>query len=468
MTIKPLPSRRYQFLGFLFLLALYASGSAQAFMSGQLPDFTLLAEENAEAVVYVEITETRKNGSGGAHDQVPDIFRRFFDLPENTPGEEHTVQSSGSGFVIGSKGYILTNHHVVEDAEQIMVRFKDRSEYKAEVIGTDPATDIALLKVEANNLKTVRLGQSSRLKQGEWVLAIGSPFNFEHTVTSGIVSAKGRSFPRQPYVPFIQTDVPINRGNSGGPLINMQGEVVGINSQIFSSNGGYMGLSFAIPIDVAMAVVKQLQETGEMKRGYLGVGYQEVTRELAENLGLDKPQGALVNHIEPGSAAEKAGLKIRDVILNFDQKDLIFAADLPPLVGMKQPGEKAPIVFIRDGKKQRLMVTIGEIDQDNEQIGSRLPEPARRSTELMGMELADLDEDIRTETGIERGVLVREVNGRKARRAGIREGDILTMLDNVEIENLKTLKSNLENRPENAPAAFLIWRDGFTRFVVIR
>ncbi len=448
----------------LIVLQLLAS-HALAF-GNNLPDFTRLVEETAPGVVYVEATGKAEGRVAGHMQQVPDFLRRFLDrMPQPDPDRE--THSAGSGFVIDPDGYILTNHHVVEGVDSIIVRLNDRSEYKAEVVGSDAATDIALLKVEARGLQALKMGSSAAMKPGQWVLAIGAPFNFEHSVTAGIISAKGRSLPRQPYVPFIQTDVPINRGNSGGPLINLDGEVIGINSQIFSSTGGYMGLSFAIPMDVAMAVAKQLREKGKVSRGYLGVGYQEITRELAENLGLDKPRGALIANVEPGSAADKAGIEVRDVILRYNGRELIFASDLAPLVGLTPPGSTVEVEIMRDGKRKRLQVTLGELDAD--ELASISPTGQReQNLDDLGMALSDLDSETRKDTGLSEGVLVRKITSGKARRAGIQPGDIILMVDNQEVANLKALRKALKERDTDKAVVLLIWRNGMTRFVAIR
>lgn len=445
----------------VFLLSMAAK-------SASLPDFTDLVEENSPAVVYVETldkADAEKPSTGLNRENVPEFFRRFFDMPDAPQGRDRV--SSGSGFIIDSDGYLLTNHHVIAGADEIMVRFSDRSEFKAELIGSDAATDIALLKVDANRLPAVKIGRSEPLKPGQWVLAIGSPFNFEHTVTAGIVSAKGRSLSNQQYVPFIQTDVPINRGNSGGPLINMDGEVVGINSQIFSSTGGFMGISFAIPIEVAMNVVEQLRSEGSVSRGYLGVGYQEVTRELAESLGLDKPMGALINHVEKDSAAEKAGIKVRDIIISFDGDEIARAADLPPLVGRHKPGDRARVVLMRDGRKKVLTVKIGEAPQ--QAVASTRGDAPSSEMDALGLVVDELSVEEKEQLDVKGGVIVRQVSGTAARRAGVQAGDIITMLDNQEISGLDDFKAALEKRGDkNKPATLLIWRGGFTRFLVIR
>ncbi len=431
-----------------------------------LPQFTELVQANSPAVVNVE---SRQAGGDEEldqlHSEVPDFFRRFFGDPERPPAGERV--SSGSGFVIDSDGLILTNHHVVDGATEVIVRFNDRRELKAEVVGKDEATDIALLRVDADDLPTVDLGDTKDIQPGQWVIAIGSPFNFDYSVTAGIISAVGRSLGRQQYVPFIQTDVPINRGNSGGPLINMDGKVIGINSQIFSSTGGYMGLSFAIPIDIAMGVVEQLRERGQVARGYLGVGYQEVTRDLGLTLGLKRPHGALINNVSADSAAEKGDIRVRDVILEFNGVKLVRATQLPPLVGMTPPGAKVSVVVLRDGKRKQLKITLGEAPTEL-QAQTEDVAPEVESDTTLGLSIADLTAEQREQTGLDGGVLVRKVESVSAQRAGMRAGDVITMVDNQPVDSVKALKRTLERRGSEGPVALLIWRDGGTRFVVLR
>lgn len=332
-----------------------------------LPDFTALAAREGPAVVNVSTTQTIH--SSQILPQIPEndpfyeFFRRF--MPPNAGPRDFESRSLGSGFIISPDGYVLTNAHVVESADDITVKLTDKREFKAKVVGSDPKTDIALLKIEARGLPTVACGDPSKLKVGEWVVAIGSPFGFDNSVTAGIVSAKGRSLPQESFVPFIQTDVPINPGNSGGPLFNMRGEVVGINSQIYSRTGGYMGLSFAIPIDVALEVSNQLKAYGKVSRGRIGVVIQEVTKELAESFGLPKPTGALVNSVEKGGPADKAGITASDVILKFDGKTVNSSADLPRIVGNTKPGSKVPVEVWRKGAAKDVTVVVGEIPDGN-------------------------------------------------------------------------------------------------------
>src|SRR5207245_2723506 len=325
-----------------------------------LPDFTRLVEEQGSAVVNISTTQAVRRTSalpqipGMEDDEIQEFFRRFIPrqqpgVPGPGPGPRSESRSLGSGFILSADGYIMTNAHVLEGADEINVRFTDKREFKAKVVGADRRTDRALIKIDATGLPAVRMGDPNRLKVGEWVVAIGSPFGFDSTVTAGIVSAKGRSLPQENFVPFIQTDVAINPGNSGGPLFNMRGEVVGINSQIYSRTGGFMGLSFAIPIDVAMEVQSQLRQFGRVSRGRIGVVIQEVSKELAESFGLSRPSGALVNSVEKGGPAEKAGVETGDIILKFDGKSVSTSSELPRIVGSTKPGNKVALEVWRKG-----------------------------------------------------------------------------------------------------------------------
>ncbi|MGI9332848.1 MAG: Do family serine endopeptidase, partial [Gammaproteobacteria bacterium] len=345
----------------------------QAASAQRLPDFTELVERSAEAVVNISTTQKRRatnplNRPEGI--EIPDLpegspfnefFRRFFGEGAE---EEYRTPSQGSGFVISDDGYIVSNNHVIRDADQVIVRLSDRREFKAEVIGGDDRSDIALLKIDATGLPVVNVGSGYNVKVGEWVLAIGSPFGFEHSATAGIVSATGRSLPRENYVPFIQTDVAINPGNSGGPLFNLEGEVVGVNSQIFSRTGGFMGLSFAIPIDVAMDVADQLRTKGRVSRGWLGVLIQDVTRELAESFGMNKPEGALIAKVLEDSPADEAGFEVGDVVLSFNDQPVGESSDLPPIVGRTRVGARVPVEILRDGESKILHVLTAELPEE--------------------------------------------------------------------------------------------------------
>jgi serine protease Do len=404
--------------------ALFAQGR-------ELPDFTDLAEKQGPTVVNISTTQAREQR---ASPQVPnideddplyDFFRRFIPRPPG-PGQgprEYESRSLGSGFIISPEGFILTNAHVVDSADEITVRLTDKREFKARVIGADRRTDLALIKIDATGLPTVRLGDPNRLRVGEWVVAIGSPFGFDSTVTAGIVSAKGRSLPQESFVPFIQTDVAINPGNSGGPLFNMRGEVVGINSQIYSRTGGFMGLSFAIPIDVAMDVQGQLRQSGKVSRGRIGVVIQEVSKELAESFGLPKPTGALVNAVEKGGPAEKAGIETGDIILKFGGKAVTSSSELPRIVGGTRPGTKSSIEVWRKGASREVTVTVGELPEDRVASRERRAKPVEQAANRLGFAVADLSAEQKRDLKLGGGVIVGEV--RNNRRADVRSGDVI-------------------------------------------
>jgi serine protease Do len=466
---------RRMFCGIVVVLLLGVSGSGFARVSG-LPDFTGLVEEAVPAVVNIRVTQfgdrvTQDSAdSEDPHDmeQMPEFFRRFFDVPGNpgNPGYgSPDRQGAGSGFIIEKDGYIMTNHHVVEGADEIIVRLADRREFEAELIGSDPLSDVALLKIDADDLPTLKLGDSDALRPGEWVVAIGSPFNFEQSVTAGIVSAKGRSTNQQQYVPFIQSDVAINRGNSGGPLLNMDGEVVGINSWILSSGGGYMGLSFSIPIETAEEAVKQLREHGKVSRGLLGVQVGAVTREMAEALNLDRPVGALVNDVTEGSAAEKAGIEPGDVILKFNGTTVEAWSDLPPLVGSNPPGTKADVLVSRNGKERKFTVTLDALEAD--EAGNVLgAESGGRKSNALGLQVEPIRDDMRRSLGDpDGGVLVARVESDAAYRAGIRQGDVILMINNEKIDDVDSFDRAVQSIPEGKAVALRVMREGATRFI---
>ena len=437
-------------LAFAFLLfpLLFTSlwPAAAAAQARELPDFTDLVERQGATVVNISTTQVRdRRGAGSSqipnldeNDPLFDFFRRFIPNPRQ-PGpnqgptqpqqpREFENRSLGSGFIISADGYVLTNSHVVDNADEITVRLTDKREYKAKVIGADRRTDIALIKIEATGLPAVRFGDPNKLKVGEWVLAIGSPFGFDSSVTAGIVSAKGRNLPSENLVPFIQTDVAINPGNSGGPLFNMRGEVVGINSQIYSRTGGYMGVSFAIPIDVAMDVQSQLRTSGRVSRGRIGVVIQEVSKELAESFGLAKPVGALVNAVEKGGPAEKAGVETGDIILKFDGKAVANSGDLPRIVGATRPGSKSTMEVWRKGASREVAIVVGESPEDRVANSSRpsAKPPAQRSANRLGLVASDLTAEQKRDSKLAGGVVVEEVRGQP--RGDVRAGDIITAL----------------------------------------
>ncbi len=455
---------RITILSFCLLLFMPLAGVAQ--VQG-LPDFTELVEKQGPAVVNVSTTSAARSGP---QSPVPedDPFYEFFRRFGPPQPRDYEARSLGSGFIISADGYILTNAHVVEAAEDINVKLNDKREFKAKVIGSDKRTDVAVIKIDASGLPAVRIGDPERLKVGEWVLAIGSPFGFESTVTAGIVSAKGRSLPQENYVPFIQTDVAINPGNSGGPLFNLKGEVVGINSQIYSRTGGFMGLSFAIPIDVAMDITHQLRTAGRVSRGRIGVVIQEVTKELAESFGLAKAAGALVNSVEKGGPADKAGLEPSDVILKFDGKTVNSSSDLPRIVAQTRPGSKVAMQIWRKGAAKEVTVTVGEMPE--EKVAQR---PGRRDSKSgnvvarLGLTVSELSAEQRKELGIGGGLLVEDVQGAAA-KAGIRRGDVLMALNNQDIKSVEQLTQLLSQFDKAKSVALLIRRGDGALYVPLR
>lgn len=467
------------------LQALFAVSLAAMLLSANswardLPDFTVLAEQNSPAVVNISTQQksqlSQSMPEGFSMPEMPEdspfneLFKHFFGEGMEEFGERES-QSLGSGLVISPDGYILTNHHVVSDADEIQVRFSDRRTYDAKVIGSDKGSDVALIKIDATDLPTVKIGKSSDLKVGEWVLAIGSPFGFDHTVTAGIVSAKGRSLPSENYVPFIQTDVAINPGNSGGPLINLDGEVIGVNSQIYSRTGGFMGLSFAIPIELAMNVADQLRESGKVSRGYLGVLIQDVDRNLAESFGMPQPYGALVSRVMSGSPADKAGVAVGDVILTFNGKKLLNSSQLPPMVGTTRIEEQATLRILRDGKERDIPVKVGRLpDDDGEEISS-VPAPAQPDQiEQLGLAVIDIDAKVRAELGLEGtgGALVGDVQAGPAKDAGLRRGDIVMMFDGADVKGAKHLRQLIGAAEDKRTVAVLVRRGDSPLFMALR
>jgi serine protease Do len=451
------------FLAFVFFISFIAPVLAK-----DLPDFTELAEKQGPAVVNVSTTQTVQTQQGIP--QLPfsedDPFYEFFKRFAPPVPREFESKSLGSGFIISSDGYLLTNAHVVADADEVTVKLTDKREFKAKVIGSDRRTDVALLKIDATGLPKVTLGDPAKLKVGEWVVAIGSPFGFENSVTAGIVSAKGRSLPQENFVPFIQTDVAINPGNSGGPLFNLKGEVVGINSQIYSRTGGFMGLSFAIPIDVAMDVTEQLRTTGKVSRGRIGVVIQEVTKELADSFGLSKPVGALINSVEKGSPADKAGLEPSDVILKFDDKTVNSSADLPRIVGSTKPGSKVTVQIWRKGTSKDIPLTIGEIPVD-EKVAQRSGKRSKTPDNRLGITLSDLTADQRSELGIRGGILVEDVQGIAA-RAGIRRGDIILAVNNQDVKSVDQFSQLIGKYDKGRNIALLVRRGDNALYIPLR
>jgi len=447
--------------------------------AAQLPEFTELVEQASPAVVNISTRQKLPERSASDPLMAPDlegippIFREFFErgvpqMPRSPNGQQRQAQSLGSGFIISADGYVLTNNHVVAGADEIIVRLPDRSELEARLVGADPRTDVALLKVEGEDLPTVKLGDSESLKVGAWVLAIGSPFGFDHSVTAGIVSAKGRSLPNESYVPFIQTDVAINPGNSGGPLFNLDGEVVGINSQIFTRSGGFMGLSFAIPIGVAMDVANQLKSNGRVSRGWLGVVIQEVNRDLAESFGLDKPAGALVAQVLDGGPAAKGGLQVGDVILSLNGRPIIMSADLPHLVGGLKPGSKATLQVVREGVRKDLSLTIGMLPEEGESLASAGASGKEQSSNRLGVTVAELSEEQRKGLDLRGGVVIREVQDGPAALIGLRPGDVITHLNNQAIDSAQTFTKVAEALPRNRSVSMRVLRQGRASFITFK
>ncbi len=440
-----------------------AAAATSAAQTARLPDFTELVESQGPAVVNISTT-TLRTAAGQREppfrpgDPMYEFFRRFqIPLPDAQPLPRQGV---GSGFIITPDGYILTNAHVVADAAEVTVRLTDKRELKAKVVGVDRRTDVAVVKIEATDLPTVKIGDPSRLKVGEWVAAIGSPFGLESTVTAGIVSAKHRALPSENYVPFIQTDVAVNPGNSGGPLFNMAGEVVGINSQIYSRTGGYMGLSFAIPIDAAMRIKDDLVRYGKVNRGRIGVTIQGVTKDLADSFGLAKPQGALVSAVEAGSPAEKAGLKVGDVILSVDGKAIDQSIDLPRVVGETKPGTTLVLKVWRKRAAETVRVTVGEMPGDKVAAAAEEVKPAK-----LGVVVRPLSPEERKSRGLDAGLVVEQVDG-PAARAGIRPGDVIVAFGNEKVATAEQLRA-LADKAQGS-VAVLVKRDEATLYVPVK
>ncbi|MFO1352616.1 MAG: DegQ family serine endoprotease [Gammaproteobacteria bacterium] len=430
------------------------------------PDFTQLISQNSAAVVSINASGERVL-KGPESLPIPedspfyDYFKRFFEDEQPKPRDNPPLASVGSGFIISDDGYVLTNAHVVEDNDNIVVGLNDRTELPAKVVGSDPRTDIALLKVESRNLPTVKIGDPHQLKVGQWVLAIGSPFGFDHTATQGIISGLGRNLPSGNYVPFIQTDAAVNPGNSGGPLFNLNGEVIGINSQIYSRTGGYQGVSFAIPIDVAIDVADQIKATGKVARGWLGVLIQEVTADLAKSFGLDKPRGALVGQVMADSPAQKAGLKAGDIIVAFNGQAIVSSGELPPLVGRLRPGNKADVNVVRDGKEQTFTITIEELPDNPKQARAAAEPPAPNRLQL---KVGELPADKKNDT---KGVLVEEVGDGAAAAAGIQKGDVIVRLNNQDVVSVEQFNKLVNELPTGKPLPILVERDAGALFLAL-
>ena len=434
--------------------------------AGALPDFSALVEQNGPAVVNISTTAAPVRTQmqlpqipGEPGDPIQEFFRRF-QIP--MPQGDAIRRGVGSGFIVSADGYILTNAHVVDDANEVTVKLTDKREFKAKVIGVDRRTDVALVKIDARNLPMVRIGDASKARVGEWVAAIGSPFGLENTVTAGIISAKSRSLPDENYVPFIQTDVAINPGNSGGPLFNMAGEVIGINSQIYSRTGGYMGLSFAVPIEVAMKVKTDLQKYGKVSRGRLGVTIQGVTQELADSFGLKKAQGALVSAVEAKSPADKAGVKTGDIILAVDGRAIENSIDLPRMIGESRPGTAVTLKVWRQGETQELRASLGEAPAEKV---ARADSESKTQPSKLGLALRPLTEEERKQIEAEGGLLVEQSEG-PAARAGVQAGDVILALNNQPVKSVDQLRRLVDR--SRGSVALLIQREGNKIYVPIR
>lgn len=447
-----------------------------------LPDFVELVDQVGPSVVNIRTLEkvSNRNAQGMPSDEdMLDLMRRFgFPVPNapkqapkrnRPPGDDEEVPKGvGSGFVLTADGFILTNAHVVEGADEVLVTLTDKREFKAKIIGADKRSDVAVVKIEATGLPAVKVGDVNRVKAGEWVLAIGSPFGLENTVTAGIVSARQRDTGES--VPYIQTDVAINPGNSGGPLINMRGEVIGINSQIYSRSGGYMGISFAIPMDEAIRVSEQLRTTGRVSRGRIGVSIGPVSKEVAESIGLGKSAGALVSAVESGSPAEKAGIEAGDIITRFDGRTIDKSADLPRIVGIIKPGSKSTVTVFRRGASKDLTIVVAELEVDKPAVKLTSRDEKPRTTSVgqnFGLTVSDLTEAQSKERKLKTGVRVDAVTDAAA-RAGLREGDIIQTLANVEIASVKDFESVLAKFDKTKPLSVMIRRGDWAQFVVIR
>ncbi len=459
--------------------ALLLAGVAWSAGAGVLPDFTAMAKQYGPAVVNIS---TRQNvpARGRLHGfSIPDLpedsplhefFRHFLGQDGERREEEAEARSLGSGFFISADGYILTNHHVVSEADEIIVRTSDRREFQAKVVGSDRRSDTALLKIDVEKVPVVQVGTAKNLEVGEWVLAIGSPFGFDHSVTAGIVSAKGRNLPSENYVPFIQTDVAINPGNSGGPLIDLEGKVVGVNSQIYSRTGGFMGLSFAVPIDLAMNVAEQLKTEGHVSRGWLGVLIQDVTRDLAETFGMRHPRGALVSQVLPDSPAQKSGIQAGDVVLNYNGQELLTSSALPPLVGASPVNRPSKLLILRNGEQRELEVVIGELPEDDSITELSLRTPQEAPADRLGLLVQDLTPEQRQELGLgaNTGVLVEKMAEGAASTAGVQPGDVILMLDHKRAESAQQFNDLVQALPQGRSVAVLVQREGGRLFMAMR
>lgn len=463
--------------------SLIASTSTTVFAK-DLPDFTELAEKQGPAVVNISITqnvhtEAVQGFPGSPQDEQMQEFFKRFGIPgfpggipsvpgqNGAPPQDYKTQSLGSGFIISSDGYILTNAHVVSEADEVIVKLSDKREFKAKIIGADKRTDVALVKIEASGLPKITTGDPNKLKVGEWVAAIGSPFGLENTMTAGIVSAKGRALPQENFVPFIQTDVAINPGNSGGPLFNLAGEVVGINSQIYSRSGGSVGLSFAIPIDVALDIANQLKATGKITRGWLGIAIQELTKELAESFGMKNTNGALVAGVEKNGPADRGGLEAGDVITKFDGKPIVVSADLPRVVGATKPGKIVAVEVLRKGSAKTLNIGVGEMPTEQTEVAQTNKPTTKPEVNRIGLILKELTPQQKKKLNGKNGLLVVDAQGVVA-QAGVRRGDLVLGLNNTEVQNLEQFNKQLAGFATGKTVALLVLRGESTLYVPVK
>jgi len=492
-TISSLPKTLLTLLfsaGAVLFVPMEAGAAPQANATvASLPDFTDLVEKTGPAVVNIRTTQRVKQGAnqgvpGGGDEEMQEFLRRFFGMPApqqpNQPDqpnrrhkqvpedhEEEVPRGVGSGFIISTDGYVMTNAHVVESADEVYVTLTDKREFKAKIVGADKNSDVALVKIEGANLPHLTMGASDKIRVGEWVIAIGSPFGLDNTVTAGIISAKARDI--GDYLPLIQTDVAVNPGNSGGPLINMRGEVVGINSQIFSRSGGYMGISFAVPIDEAMRVADQLKSSGKVTRGRIGVQIQEVTKEVAESLNLPKAQGALVGRVEAGSPGEKAGIEAGDIITKFNGVTVEAANDLPRMVGATKPGTRVTVTVWRKGAARDFTVVLTELDADKptKKGEKKQKEKGEQISNTLGLTTSDLSDEQKKELKVEHGVLVENAEG-AAQWAGIRAGDVILRVKDTDINSAKQLNALVAKLDTKKPIPLLVQRGESSQFVLVK
>lgn len=439
-------------------------------LAADLPDFATLVRQYGPAVVNISTTQQMKHlpqdfgGPPGA--PFNQLFRHYFG--NGAIPQQFDTHSLGSGFIISPNGYILTSGHVVTHATQIIVKLTDRREFVAKLVGLDHLSDVALLKIKATGLPTVKIGDPSKLQVGQWVLAIGSPFGFENSATAGIVSAKGRSLPSQNYVPFIQTDVPINPGNSGGPLFNLQGQVVGINSEIYSRTGGYMGLSFATPIDLAVKIADQLRTAGVVKRGWIGVTIQDVTRRLAESFGMSKPYGALISEILPNGPAAQSSLRVGDVIVSYQGHSIDTSSDLPPRVGLTLPGTRVKVGIIRHGRPQTVWLTVGSLPQGHAPGRAQPQHHTPHRGDALGLSIGNLTPDQRMQFDVPYGVVVNGIDNGPALEAGVEPGDVILALNGHKTLNVARFNRLVKTLPKGQPVPMLIHRGANALFLALK